>query len=365
MPDLYLDLAACDVAVVQGGLTTCMELAQAGRPFLYVPLRNHFEQNHHVRHRLERYGAGRYTSYEQACDPEALAAAIVAEVTRPATHVRSRPMAPPARPPCWRSCSDARARPHTSGLVRRGRLDIHYEVYGAGDPAVFLLMPDSIVHSEAWKGQIPFLAGCCTVVTMDPRGNGGSSAPSNAAEMIFQESVDDAWSVLDAVGLEQAVLVGLCTGAGLAVTMAAERPERVLGVVAINPGLQLTAPLPHRIAYDFDEVLDTDAGWAKQNRHYWLRDWTGWAEFFFGQMFPEPHSTKQVEDCVNWANQAGVDTMLLEMASGGDRSDHLRRSCRHRRAGALPCWSSSARRTGARTRSGVPGWPKSPAATWS
>ena len=32
-------LAACDVAVVQGGLTTCMELAAAGRPFVYFPLR--------------------------------------------------------------------------------------------------------------------------------------------------------------------------------------------------------------------------------------------------------------------------------------------------------------------------------------
>ena len=46
-------------AVVQGGLTTCMELAAAKTPFLYAPLRRHFEQNLHVRHRLERYGAGR------------------------------------------------------------------------------------------------------------------------------------------------------------------------------------------------------------------------------------------------------------------------------------------------------------------
>ena len=52
-------LAACDVAVVQGGLTTCMELAAAKTPFVYFPLKRHFEQNLHVRHRLERYGAGR------------------------------------------------------------------------------------------------------------------------------------------------------------------------------------------------------------------------------------------------------------------------------------------------------------------
>ena len=82
VPDLYRALAACDVAVVQGGLTTCMELAAARRPFLYVPLENHFEQNFHVRHRLENYGAGRGIRYAEASDPDALAAALVAEISR-------------------------------------------------------------------------------------------------------------------------------------------------------------------------------------------------------------------------------------------------------------------------------------------
>ena len=82
VPDLYLTLAACDVAVVQGGLTTCMELAAARRPFLYVPLENHFEQNFHVRRRLDNYGAGRCIRYTEASDPQGLADALVAEVGR-------------------------------------------------------------------------------------------------------------------------------------------------------------------------------------------------------------------------------------------------------------------------------------------
>ncbi|WP_341997568.1 alpha/beta hydrolase [Microbacterium sp. LWH7-1.2] len=81
VPDLYRALAACDVAVVQGGLTTCMELTAARRPFLYVPLENHFEQNFHVRHRLDRYGAGRCLRYEEASDPAVLAEALVAEAS--------------------------------------------------------------------------------------------------------------------------------------------------------------------------------------------------------------------------------------------------------------------------------------------
>jgi predicted glycosyltransferase len=81
VPDLYRHLAACDLAVVQGGLTTTMELTAAQRPFIYVPLRHHFEQNFHVRHRLNRYGAGRCLEYEDT-GPDSLAQAIAEEVSR-------------------------------------------------------------------------------------------------------------------------------------------------------------------------------------------------------------------------------------------------------------------------------------------
>jgi predicted glycosyltransferase len=83
---LFRHLAACDLAVVQGGLTTTMELAANRRPFIYFPLRHHFEQNFHVRHRLERFGAGRCMEYESA-GPADIAAAIVEEIARPATNL--------------------------------------------------------------------------------------------------------------------------------------------------------------------------------------------------------------------------------------------------------------------------------------
>ncbi|HUJ34441.1 MAG TPA: hypothetical protein VLW51_04475 [Solirubrobacteraceae bacterium] len=51
------------------------------RPFLYFPLKHHFEQNVHVRHRLERYGAGRRTGFD-AEPPDAIAEAIASEIGR-------------------------------------------------------------------------------------------------------------------------------------------------------------------------------------------------------------------------------------------------------------------------------------------
>lgn len=77
----HLPPSGRDLAVVQGGLTTSMELTAARRPFLYFPLRHHFEQNFHVRHRLERYGAGRRMDFDDST-PEVIAEAISDEIGR-------------------------------------------------------------------------------------------------------------------------------------------------------------------------------------------------------------------------------------------------------------------------------------------
>jgi len=68
---------------------------------------------------------------------------------------------------------------------------------------------------------------------------------------------------------------------------------------------------PEVAQFPFDEELDTDEGWAKENRHYWLRDWRGYVEFFISKMFTEPHSTKQIEDCVGWGLETDAETLLV------------------------------------------------------
>lgn len=209
--------------------------------------------------------------------------------------------------------------PQVDDVLDRDGFGVGYAVYGDGPVTVCLVMPDTIVHARAWKAQVPFLARHHRVVTVDPRGNGRSDRPSSPEQFALAELEADVWGVLDHVGAEQVVLVGLCSGAGLATIMAAERPERVLGVVAINPGLVLSPALPHKLQYDFDAELDVDEGWAKLNRHSWLRDWRGFSEFFFSEMFPEAHSTKQLEDTVTWATETTAEVMLTDVSSDGDR----------------------------------------------
>jgi hypothetical protein len=58
-----------------------MELCAGKRPFVYFPLKDHFEQNFHVRHRLERHRAGRRMDFD-AATPETIARAIAEEIGR-------------------------------------------------------------------------------------------------------------------------------------------------------------------------------------------------------------------------------------------------------------------------------------------
>jgi predicted glycosyltransferase len=84
VPDLYEQLAACDLALVQGGLSTTMELVTTGRPFIYFPLHRHFEQTFHVPHRLANYGVSPAARMDfAATTTERLADRIVAAQAQP------------------------------------------------------------------------------------------------------------------------------------------------------------------------------------------------------------------------------------------------------------------------------------------
>jgi Glycosyltransferase family 28 C-terminal domain len=81
VPRLYEHFAACDLAIVQGGGTSLLELTALNRPFLYFPLAKHFEQMIHVAWRQERLGAG-LKLMQQEISAEELGIRIAAETGR-------------------------------------------------------------------------------------------------------------------------------------------------------------------------------------------------------------------------------------------------------------------------------------------
>jgi pimeloyl-ACP methyl ester carboxylesterase/predicted glycosyltransferase len=223
--------------------------------------------------------------------------------------------------------------PDDSGYVERDGVKLHYEVYGSGEPTVFLLPTWSIIHSRHWKMQIPYLARHCRVLTFDGRGNGRSDRPERGYEE--REFAADALAVMDATDTERAVLVSLSLGAQRALLLAAEQPQRVDGAVFICPSVPFGEPLTGRTLHPWDEELDTDEGWAKYNRYYWLRDYRGFLEFFFSQMFTEPHSTKPIEDCVGWGLETTAETLVAAELKERLDEETVRELCRRARCPVL------------------------------
>ena len=194
--------------------------------------------------------------------------------------------------------------------MTRDGVRLYWERYGDGERTVLLLPTWSIVHSRAWKLQIPYLARHFRVLTFDGRGNGRSDRPAGAEAYATSEFAADALAVMDATGTASAALVALSCGALWATIMAATSPERVERIAYIGPAVPLAPDHVVRAIYSFDDELDTDAGWAKYNRHYWLRDYEDFVEFFAAQCLNEPHSTKQIEDFIGWALATDPATLV-------------------------------------------------------
>ena len=192
---------------------------------------------------------------------------------------------------------------------------VHWEVYGADHSPTVLLLPSApIIHSRQWKGQVPYLARHARVVTFDGRGNGRSDRPIDPAAYRQESIVGDLLRVLDATNTDRAILVGLCgDGVWPAIQLAGAAPDRVMGIIAFAVGVPLLSP-PHpwRVEHSFEEERPAYEGWATINRHAWRRDYEGFARFFFGAINSEPHSTKVVDDAVEWACEGSVDAMLAD-----------------------------------------------------
>jgi len=115
--------------------------------------------------------------------------------------------------------------------ARNGDIRIHFEDEGTG-PALLLLHGHTLDH-RVWDDVAPPLVEAgFRVVRPDLRGHGRSTmAP---AGYHWSHHAADMVAVMDAVGLESAMVVGFSLGGGVALEMAVTMPGRVerLGLVA-------------------------------------------------------------------------------------------------------------------------------------
>ena len=193
--------------------------------------------------------------------------------------------------------------PVQDGFVDRDGVKLYYEVYGNGPQTMVFVPPWSIVHSRVYKAQMPYFSERFRCVTYDGRGNGKSDRPAEMAAYSLDNYVADLLSVMDATGTENAIVVGLSFGGMIASVVAAHHPERVAAVILAGTSASIGPGYPYMAPAHFVTKQEKFDGWNKYNREHWLADYPDFAEFFVRNIFSDPHSTKQIEDGIEWAGE--------------------------------------------------------------
>ena len=193
--------------------------------------------------------------------------------------------------------------PASEGFVEREGVKLHYEVYGHGPETMVFLPPWSIVHSRIYKAQLPYFSERFRCVAYDARGNGKSGRPMEATAYSLDNFLADALAVMDATDSGQAILVGLSQGGMHASVLAAYHPERVKAAILVGTVATIGPGYPYLTPRHFLAERDRFEGWDKFNRTYWLAQYLDFAEHFIRTICSEPHSTKQIEDGIEWAGE--------------------------------------------------------------
>ncbi len=220
--------------------------------------------------------------------------------------------------------------PHTTGYVDRDGVKLHYEIYGMGDHTIFFVPTWTLVHSRIWKAQVPYFSEYFRCITLDPRGNGKSDTPENPFSYQMKDYVGDIIAVMDETQTQKATLVGVSMGGAVIAATAVYHPERVASLIAIGCSLESIHPTYEYKSWDhYDRSIENDDGWNKYSRRFWLKDYPAFAEFFSGQVFNDKHSTKQIEDLIDWSLETSGTTLVNTMDVPVDddlvlAEDHLR-----------------------------------------
>lgn len=147
----------------------------------------------------------------------------------------AEPAAPPAEPP---STSRAADRPRVS-YARSGSVNIAYEVIGSG-PVDLIFVMGWVSHLEYFWREPSFarflnrLASMARLILFDKRGTGLSDAVPVTELPTLEQRLDDVRAVMEAVGSERAVLLGVSEGGPMCSLFAATYPERTEALIMIG-----------------------------------------------------------------------------------------------------------------------------------
>ncbi|WP_322796895.1 alpha/beta fold hydrolase [Tepidiforma sp.] len=116
----------------------------------------------------------------------------------------------------------------------RDGVSIFYQVAGSG-PAI-LLSHGYSATSRMWDAQVSALSPEYAVVTWDMRGHGQSDSPDDPSAYSEAHTVADMAAILDALGVESAVIGGLSLGGYMSLAFHLAHPDRVRALMLFDTG---------------------------------------------------------------------------------------------------------------------------------
>jgi pimeloyl-ACP methyl ester carboxylesterase len=135
-----------------------------------------------------------------------------------------------------------------------GGLRIAYELVGTGEPAV-ILIHGGFEDRSYFASQVAHLARRQRVVAIDLRGHGQSDMPH---EVSFEGFEIDVLAVLGAGGVENVVLCGHSMAGAVALTVAADHPGLVRGVVMLDAAILFPESQRQETLQNLLPALETD-----------------------------------------------------------------------------------------------------------
>ncbi len=119
-------------------------------------------------------------------------------------------------------------------FLERDGVRIFYEAAGEGPPV--LLSHGYSATSRMWRGQVEALAPRYRIITWDMRGHGQSDSPDDPALYSEAATVGDMAAILDALGIDTAVIGGLSLGGYMSLAFHLAHPGRVRALMLFDTG---------------------------------------------------------------------------------------------------------------------------------
>jgi pimeloyl-ACP methyl ester carboxylesterase len=171
--------------------------------------------------------------------------------------------------------------PGDQGFYEINGHKLYWEQHGANDAPVLLLLHHGLGSIHSWRRQIAaFTNAGWRVIVYDRWGYGRSDSRPCFDESFLLNDAEEAYALLNHLGIHRLSLLGHSDGGSIALLMASERPDLIERMVVVAahiyfepkmlPGLEMISETSKQPPYS--KALDREHGDSRYSPHASTRD---------------------------------------------------------------------------------------------